>query len=525
MRTSAAVLALLVASALPVGAQSAPLVLEGEVREGAPDHLMVPFEVPPGTAEIEVRHEALPEGNILDFGVWDPERFRGYGGGNREPAIIGVHAASRSYLPGPMPAGTWQVLVGKAKLARTPVRYRIEIHLRTEAEVTLPPQPERRPYVPAAPLQEEARWYAGDFHVHSRESGDARPPLDEIATFARSRGLDFVVVTDHNTVSHLDFIGDAQARHPSLLLVPGVEFTTYAGHANAIGARGFVDFRLGVEGRDMEGAARAFNEDGAVFSINHPVLDLGDACIGCAWRQTLDRSRVGAIEIQTGAWSVTGAVFGDAPLRFWDAYAALGHRVAALGGSDDHRAGVGTDSLHSPIGSPTTLVWADALSEEAIVGGVRRGRTVVKREGPDDPMVELVAVDGATGEVTARIGDTVRGDVTLRMTVTGGAVGDQLRLVHDGRAQPPVEVTGDPFVHEVSWPAPAEGEQRVRAEVLVEDKPRTVTSHLWLAPAPPQPAEGCSCAAGVGMGGRALLLLGVGVGLGQLRPGRRRRAG
>jgi hypothetical protein len=42
--------------------------------------------------------------DVLDFGVEDPQGFRGWGGGNVEPAVIGVQAASRSYLPGPLPA-------------------------------------------------------------------------------------------------------------------------------------------------------------------------------------------------------------------------------------------------------------------------------------------------------------------------------------------------------------------------------------------------------------------------------------
>ena len=61
----------------------------------------------------------------------------------------------------------------------------------------------------SAPLSMEARWYAGDLHAHSRESGDAKPTIDELVTFARSQGLDFVELSDHNTVSQLDFIDAA----------------------------------------------------------------------------------------------------------------------------------------------------------------------------------------------------------------------------------------------------------------------------------------------------------------------------
>jgi len=69
-------------------------------------------------------------------------------------------------------------------------------------------------------------------------------------------------------------------------------------------------------------------------------------------------------------------------LAFWDALLDEGAHVAAIGGSDDHRAGVDLDRLQSPIGSPTTMVYADELSVAAIVAAVRAGRTVVKLEGP-----------------------------------------------------------------------------------------------------------------------------------------------
>ncbi|MHB8874278.1 MAG: hypothetical protein ACYC8T_11375, partial [Myxococcaceae bacterium] len=216
-----------------------PLVLEGDLPDGGPDFLVLPFEVPAGIGEVEVRHQSLSADNILDFGVRDPERIRGWGGGNTEPALIGAAATSRSYFTGPLPAGTWGVDVGRAKILTRPARYHVEVTLRPAP--TLPAQPERRPYEHAPALETGARWYAGDLHVHTLESGDAKPTLDAVATFARGRGLDFVELSDHNTVSQLDFMGEVQPRHPALLLVPGVEFTTYNGHANGIGATKYVD--------------------------------------------------------------------------------------------------------------------------------------------------------------------------------------------------------------------------------------------------------------------------------------------
>lgn len=468
---------------LSATALAQPLVLEGELPTTGPDFVLIPFEVPAGTAEVEVRHPVLQAENILDYGLSDPRGVRGWGGGNSEPIVVSERAASRSYLTGPMTPGTWHVVVGKAKVVTAPARYRLEIERRTA--VTLAAQPGRASgtWMAGAPLERTARWYAGDLHVHSRESGDASPTLDAIATFARSRGLDFVELSEHNTTSQLDFMADAQARHPSLLFLPGMEFTTYAGHANAIGATAPLDHRFGIDGASFEGAVAAMEAQGALLSINHPVLDLGQLCIGCAWRQRVSPAKVKAVEIGTGGWDKTGVLFGEKALAFWDRQLDQGSRAAPVGGSDDHSGGRATGTFDSPIGNPTTMVFARELSVDAVLEGLRQGRTVVKLQGPADPMVEL-----RLGE--ARIGDEVAlAEGLLEATVTGGR-GHVLALLENGRVQQEAPIDADPFTLTRLVTAPADGVSRWRAEVRVEGAPRTVTGHVWLrAPTP----TGCGC--------------------------------
>jgi hypothetical protein len=486
-----------------------PLVLEGEVPEDGGAFFTVSFPVARGVQELEVRHDDLSSANILDWGLLEPDGgFRGWGGGNSEPAVVGQRAASRSYLAGPIPAGQWQVLVGKAQVTQRPARYRIEVEARTSP--SLRPQ-DRAPYSPAPPLESTARWYAGDLHVHSIESGDARPSLDEIATFARSRGLDFVALSDHNTSAHYDFIGPAQGRHPNLLLVPSVEFTTYAGHLNAFGASQFVPFWLGRDGVTMPRALQAFDAQNAVATINHPTLDLGSFCIGCAWQQPVVPSLVRAIEIGVGGWDETGALFDEPAIAFWEALADQGVHLTAVGGSDDHRAGVGLNQTQSPIGSPTTLLYATELSVAGLTRALREGRAVVKLRGPDDPFLSLSSLTALP-----RVQDTLVGErATLQARVTGGA-GATLAWVVNGAAVREVTISSDPFTDEHVLEAPAGRSARARAEVRIGGAPRTVTSHLWLAPdAPPGPpvvaakpaARGCQGCAAVDATPMAVLAL------------------
>ncbi|WP_394835239.1 CehA/McbA family metallohydrolase [Pendulispora rubella] len=483
---------------IAAAADPAPIVFDGDVPLDGPEHFFAPFEVPEGIEEIEVRHDDQSETNILDFGLNDPDGYRGWGGGTDEPAIVGRLAASRAYVRGAIRAGTWKVVVGKAKVVASPARYHLEIVLRTTA--TLPEQKQRTPYAPPPP-RPGRRYYAGDFHVHSLESTDAIPSLDEIATYAESRKLDFVEISDHNTVTQFEFFADAQARHPNLLFVPGIEYTTYHGHANAIGATRWVDHKLGQPGVTIDGAAEAIRAQGALFSINHPVLDLGDACIGCAWKLDVDPRHVSAIEIETGGLKQSGFIFIEKALAFWDERCAKGQHIAAIGGSDSHRAGETNGPTSSPIAEPTTMVLAEALSTEAILEGIRNGRTVVKLQSPADPMIELTSS-------VAPSGDTVRARSTILSAKITGTAGKNATVyfVKNGEAEAEVPVTSDPFVHEARVAVPDAGESRWRVEVRVDGQRSTITSHLFMqrdpnGPDPLAPPPSSSSGDGHGDGG------------------------
>jgi hypothetical protein len=445
------------------------LTFDGTVLEGGLDHEFIDFDVPAGVAEIQVDHDDLTSEDILDWGLVGPDGFRGWGGGNSEPAIVGELAASRSYLAGPITPGKWRVVVGKAQIGGGSADYHVVVTLRDAA--TLPPQPERGPYVEAAPIDDAERFYAGDLHVHSRESGDAAPTIAEVLDFARSQGLDFVELSEHNTVSQLDFITAAQQMDPDVLLVPGVEYTTYSGHANGIGATVWVDHKIGQPGVDIAGAAKQFADQGALFSINHPRLDLGNLCIGCAWGHELPPEAIDAVEVGT---SGAALLLIDDTLAFWDALCDAGGRAAPVGGSDDHSAGQDGGQFSTPIGKPATYVYSKGLSVPALLQGIRDSRTVVKLEGPGGPMVEL------DSEIP-RQGDTVFAERTLlRAKITQAGEGAAVRWLKNGAEVSVLEIASDPFEASLEVEAPATGQDRYRVEVARNGKPVTITGHVWV---------------------------------------------
>lgn len=476
---------------------------EADVPIAGGDYVDVPFVVPAGTVEIEIAHSDGSDVVILDWGVWSPEGFRGWGGGNSENVIIGVAESSRSYLSGPITPGTWTVAIGKAKIDPAPVgHYAIDVTCRDNATLAV------RPKAPFAPTQlsTERRWYRGDFHVHSSESGDANATFAQIAALAESRGLDFVNLSDHNTNSQHALVAGLPAM-PELLFLRGAEITTYAGHGNSVGTSAYIDHRIGHAGRTIGNVLDEVQAQGGAFIVNHPSLDLGGACIGCAWRHAdTDWSKVNGLEVITGKWELTERAFSPAAIALWDQQLDAGHKIAAIGGSDDHRAGMGTGATDTPLGSPTTLVLADGLSEAAIVDAVKHGRTIVQMRGPDDPLVDFTLADGS------EIGDEVHeagGPAELVVHVTGGA-GTFVQIFRDGVKVHQADLTSDDA--RVRYTDSTLGEHRFRVELVDDGNQRlVVTSHLYVRISADQ---SCGCGGGPG---------GAGLGLGALAFVLRRR--
>jgi len=472
-----------------VAAVISTLHFEGGVTSAGGDYERIEFAVPVGTVEMSITHDDGSASVILDWGVWSPEGFRGWAGGLTDDAVIGVDESSRSYLSGPITPGAWTLVIGKAKLSADAGSYVVDIEFRDAAILTPPPRADHDPVL----LEPDARWYAGDLHVHSEESGDATATLDEIATLARDRGLDFVVITDHNTVSHHERLAAAQVDHDDLLFVRGIEVTTYGGHGNALGVSAYVDHRVGLGGVTATTIIDDVNAQGGLFSVNHPALDLGDTCIGCAWaHDDTPWADVAALELHTGAYDVSSVLFTPMAIALWDGLLDDGHRLSAVGGSDDHRAGL----ADAEIGSPTTLVLAAGLSEDFLLEGIRAGRTVLKLRAPDDPMVVLTATTSDGG--SAQLGDTVTGVGYARVHahVTGGD-GTSLEIWRDGERVDTTPIEGDDVTIDHTYPVTGELE-RYRAHIVSGVGLLTVTSHLYVEGDPALgDAEGC-CSTGHG---------------------------
>jgi hypothetical protein len=428
--------ALLLACAGGGGAAEAPdLVLRGTLT-GA-DHQTyrrVPFTVPAGVERITIAFDytGKEQRSVIDLGMLGPDgALLGWSGGNKRLFTISGVDATPSYLPIPTKPGQWALLLGVPNMRKEGrADYTAQVYFSRGLGAADEPE------VLRVPLRKGTAWYRGDLHSHTAHSdgscdshrGVSVPcPLFLTVQAAAARKLDFLAITEHNGVAHAHAMRELQPYFDQLLLMPARELTTFTGHANFFGSLAPLDFRIGAGDQAdwnavLKGAARLHG----LVSINHPVRPSGELCMGCGWENDGDMALVQAIEAVNGpdadsAWS---------GVPFWEKQLRRGLRMTAIGGSDDHRAGMGKDGGH--IGSPTTVVHAAELSQTAILQGIRAGHVFIDVAGSPDRLLELEADSGGAhammgDALAAPAGAVVR--FKLRVAHAGGAV---IALVLDG---------------------------------------------------------------------------------------------
>lgn len=446
MRALAAALLFLAALAAPAAAaERAPdLTLAGTFT--VQDHQTyreVPFQVPAGVARLTLTfsYTGREQRSVIDLGLRDPERLRGWSGGDKDRVVIEEADATPSYLPGPIPAGTWRLILGVPNLRRgATAAYTAKLWFDRAGE----PFPGFSP----APVRTGPGWYRGDLHMHtahsdgscrSRRGASVPCPVFRTLEAAEAQGLDFIAVSDHNAVSQAASQRELAPYFDDLLVIPAREITTFKGHFNVIGPTGPLDFQLGA-GRapnlsSLLGEAAAAK---GLVSINHPGLPSGESCMGCGWTVAdTDFTRIQAIEVVNGgALKAVGSAEGPfSSLPFWEARLNAGLRITAVGGSDNHDADRDPARDGEGVGRPATVVHAAELSQPAILEAIRAGHVFVDVEGVRG---RRLAVTARAGEATAEMGDLLPAAPGQRVTVAvevGGAPGGaSLSLAGDGAA-------------------------------------------------------------------------------------------
>lgn len=318
------------------------------------------------------------------------------------------------------------------------------------------------------------RWWAVQLHAHSTYS-DGKLGVAAMIAKAKAAGLDALAISDHETTSH--WLDPAFVAEKDLLLIRALEGADEQGrnHVGIHGLSGITPIPP-IGSRDTVLAQAAAR--GATVIMNHPFNRL------IPWTPLALDPRVHAIEVwNSWYWTPLRTPEQDEPaarearlqndqaIAWWVRLLAAGERVAPIAAADFHQAPQRLDA-------PCTLVWAAARTQDAILAGIRDGRTVLVN-GPREARLELLADADGDGRFEAMVGDTTRKSARFKLRVTGGR-GLTLKLLRGEEVRLSREVPTDDFTTEVAG-AGGLGAPFVFARLDgLFSTPRAMTSAIYL---------------------------------------------
>ena len=386
--------------------------------------------------------------------LWGEAEFRGWGGSSHPDVTVSPNGFSteaeylanprlhrhgsttRGFEPGPIQAGEWAVELGVAAVASQAegdsdgkVAWRVQVDVSSDSSWSDRP-------VPAGAVQHRsgashAGWYAGDFHVHAEHSSLGDATMRETFDYAfrplaaGGAGLDFITLSDYVSDTAWGEIGRYQPDYPGRLIARSAEIITYRGHANNHATARYVDYRTGpVYERMVDGsfglAARRGRRARSSTAFTTP---------GASRRSTIRRSSPPPCPASTSSAAAAPGTTRTARPTTRRSMRSRCHRAGRPSSRTPSRARIrsrrrrsssrSTRSMRAaqqqphrrgrlqrlaqcrshagpgdqaPIGTATTVVYADELSEQGIARGVKAGHTYVKVFGNDGPDLRF---DGA----------------------------------------------------------------------------------------------------------------------------------
>lgn len=191
------------------------------------------------------------------------------------------------------------------------------------------------------------RSYRGALHVHTTCSDGKLSPAQSCRRYRRL-GFDFVFITDHDQWNDHSHLSDAEFKVFSAL-----ELSCRGGreHVVALGVHAWAGRK------DTQEAIDWVNGLGGVPVLCHPFWSR------MALRRALELEGYPLLEV----WNTHGGLkYARESSHFWDLLLAEGRRIYAVAADDSHAA--------RDCGGGFVEVWAEELSEEAILKALRAGR-------------------------------------------------------------------------------------------------------------------------------------------------------
>lgn len=249
-----------------------------------------------------------------------------------------------------------------------------------------------------------------DGHIHSKCSPDAAYSINSLAKKAIKRGLDAIVITDHDHQCARQ-IKRADERYEELMIIRGEEVTVSGkGHIGAwnlskqIGnvrpkGTSFLDYKL----KEIKKQPNTL----AVF--NHPNWRKYQKEKGHLFERLFKgKYRIDAIEL----WNGEEPERNNREITDWTHFLMLGHKVPIIGASDFHW----YKKPSQQVGNPRTVILTKKRNVNELVDAVKRGRAYIT----NDSLLDFRVNNGYLGEtISVEKGDIVRVRIGIRPTKLG----------------------------------------------------------------------------------------------------------
>lgn len=361
-------------------------------KEMAGIYLELPFHMEKNVERLDISYENQrvrkieidgvieeAEVNVIDFALCDEQgRSVGASGSNRSHLWVSGTAACAGFHPVMLKEGEWKIIVGVYHVAEQGVDITYTLRF----------------------TMKERRLFKGETHVHTLCS-DGFMPVDETVNMAARMGLDFIILTDHNTTAQNSSIQP----YDGITAIPGMEWTHYMGHAGMLGVKN--PLKKNLHTNDFAQTVTLFQEArecGSLVVLYHPFCPL------CPWKWGFEGIHYDAVEVWNGIMSERNMK----AIGWWHRQLVAGLQIPVMGGSDFHRPG-----LLGSMGAPCMQVYAMSREQKDILQAIRNGHSFMSYL-PDGPGID---VNG--------LGETLKQGTVLNIKFFNLRSPDIIRLITD----------------------------------------------------------------------------------------------
>ena len=353
-----------------------------------------------------------------------------------------------------------------------------------------------RPTVPAVArlsrevLESGYQAFTGVIHIHTRYS-DGGGTYEEVARIANQQRLDYLIVTDHNTLKALS--DGKQGWYGMTLVLVGTELSTRAGHYLALNIRTEIN-----RNQPTQAIIDAVNHQGGLGFIAHPYFKkrrwtdwtvhgfTGIEGYNLA-HDALDNSK-----LRVALWSV--AVPADVvflsmvhrpydPLAKWDELLQRHGKVVGIGASDAHEIRLfglkiaPYNTVFKMVRTHVLIPTGTPLSEESLYEALRRGHDYFSIDLIADASGFVFMAENSR-EVLGIMGDDVSLASNLRLTAVLPDLAE-LTLFKDGRSVATTTTT--------LWHVPVSEPGMYRLEASRQGKPWIYSNPIYVKPPASEP--------------------------------------